>query len=102
MGKSCFRGKRSKERVNGKIGPDTDESTQTDFYRSLFIESTQINCKNFWSILFHKEFQEKDETWVEALSDDEHWESRKRIGQNRGIAYRCAVTIFNIWSRILQ
>lgn len=95
MGKSCFRGKRSKEGINGKIGPDTDESTQIDFYRNLFIDSIEVKLKIFWSILFHKEFQRKDEKWVEALSDDEHPESRKITGQNRGMVYRCSIEIFN-------
>lgn len=98
MGKSCFRGKRSKERINVKIGQDTDESTQIGFYRNLFIESIQTKLKYLWSILLYKEFQEKDEKWVEALSDDEHCKSREKIGQNSRMVYRCAAKIFNKWS----
>ena len=33
----------------------------------------------FKNILFYKEFQKKDEMWVEALSNGEHWENRKII-----------------------
>lgn len=102
MGRSWFRAKRRKEGINGKIGPDTDESTQVDFYRNLFIESIEVKLKIFWSMLFHRKFQGKNETWIKALSDNEHSESRESTGQNRGMVYRRSVEIFNKLSRVLQ
>lgn len=53
-------------------------------------------------MLFHRQFQGKNEKWIEPLSDDEHSESRESTGQNRGMVYRRTVEIFDKLSRVLQ